>query len=188
MTTPTAMQALKVPGTLIINPTTNPPTDAAPHGGTELGLVKDVRWVRDERRFDLTAEEYGSEVFESIYMGEDWTLLFSLRVMDADALAALFPNTVAETASATTGITYPDTTRRSGSGMTSSIVKLLFSPEDPYHHAVYFRAALPLVAAALEVQTNRTENLLVAAGFRAIRDATTAARSIQVRLLEHIEI
>ena len=188
MTTPAALQALKVPGTLIINPTTDPPTDAAPHGGTELGLVKDVRWVREERRFDITAEEFGGEIVESTYMGEDWTLLFSLRVMDADALANLFPNIVSESDSATTSITYPDSTRRAGSGMTSSIVQLLFSPDDPYHHAVYFRAALPLWAASLEVQTNRTENLLVAAGFRAIRDATTAAKSVQVRLLEHIAL
>jgi hypothetical protein len=188
VTTPAALQALKVPGTLIVNPTTNPPTDAAPHGGTELGLVKDVRWVRRERSFDITAEEYGSETAEVVYLGEEWEVLFTLRGYDADALSNLFPNIVAETNSATTGITYPDTTRRAGSGYTSSIVSLLFSPEDPYHHAVYFRAAIPMVAEELEVKINRTDRMLIAVGFKAVRDATTAARSVQVRLLEHIEI
>ena len=188
MNLPAPLQALKVPGVLVVNPTTAPPTDAAPHGGTALGLVRDVVARRTARRFGIEAEEYGGEVVEELYLGESWEIVFALRSGDSDAINNIFPNTTAHATSGARGIVYPGSSRRAGSAWSTSAVKLLFSPDDPDHRAVYFRAAVPMISGELERQLDRENEALWLVGFKAQRDGTTAAESIQIRLLEDLTL
>jgi hypothetical protein len=190
MSAPSPLQALRAPGRLVINPTTSPPTDAFPHGGTAMGLVRDVKVRRKERRFAILAEEWGSSVAEELWQGGDYLLAFALRGLDDDALNVLFPGeTSLGSPSGVRGIGTPVSGRREGSQLSASAVKLLFSPLDPTRHrAVYLRSAIPLLAEDLEVPLQRRDEALVAVAFRALRDGTTPASSIQVRLLEDLTL
>lgn len=189
MSAPTPLQALRVPGVLVVNPTTNPPVDAVPHGGVQLGLVRDVVLRRTERRFELVGEEYGGEVLDHVYLGETWAIVFALRGLDNEALRRLFPTSATPTPSQREAISWPGSGLREGrSREVADGVALLFSPDDPDHHAVYFRRAIPLVAQELDLALGREEELLVLAGFLATRDGTTADGSVQVALREDLAL
>jgi len=197
MATRDPLKALRVPGRVCINPTDNPPGSSVPFpfGGIELGLVRDVVLRRRERRFSNTAEEFGGEPAEELYLGETWDLLFALRGFDNDAIQTLFPNTTAHALSGQRGIVHPGSNRREGSAWsTASAVRLLFAPDEPLSHpGVYFRSAIPLVAEELELPLSRNPDaggeLLIAVAFRALRDQTQPDHiAVRVRLLEDMVI
>lgn len=192
MSAASALKAMRVPGTLVLNPTDL--TAAYPHGGTPLGLVRDVVISRRELTFEVTAEEFGGEIADVLYMGEEWLIVFSLRGWDNDAIGNLFFNTSLPTKSDERALSWPGV---SPSGIvagqmvggTSSLAKIVFSPEDlGGHKGVYFRSAIPEVAEELELSMTRANEMTLSAGFRALRDPSTPAGSVQVALLEDITL
>ena len=187
MSAATALQAMRVPGALAVGPTNL--STAFPHGGTALGLVRAVIVRRRELRFDVTAEEYGGAIVDTLYRGEEWSLVFELRGWDNDAISALFPNTTLPTVSGERTIQFPQTTKIGGVLQGASAVKLIFTPEDQARHrAVYFRSAIPLLAEEVDMRHARAEEMTVAAGFRALRDGVTANSSVQVALVEDLTL
>jgi len=108
--TPAVTQALRVPGKLSYGPSDL--TSAYPHGGTGLGLVRDIRLTRDvvaERR--IRATEYGGETVEALVPGQEWVISFLLRGFDNDAISTVFPNTFTGATDSLEGIREPGTIR-----------------------------------------------------------------------------
>ena len=189
MTTPSALQALHNVGRLsaaLEGQTFNFAT-AYPHGGTALGLVRDVQVRRTEGRELIVAEEFGIEVVDELYTGEAWLVAFALRGWDNDAIGTLFPNTAAGTTAKQTGVLYPGTDVPPGSLKAANAVKLLFTPDDTSNHqAVYLPNAIPEVGEELEIDMGRSNEVLIVCGFRALRDGATAGRAVQIQLLEDL--
>ena len=160
---------------------------AYPHGGTALGLVRDVQIRRTEGRQIITAEEFGVEVVDEVYTGEAWVIAFALRGWDSDAILEVFPNTNLGSSSKFRGVDYPGTTIKPGALKSATATKVLFTPDDDKNHpAVYMPNAIAELAEDLTIALGRTEEVLIACAFRALRDGATAGRSVQVRLLEDL--
>lgn len=178
------LQALQAPGQLYINPTTVDPVD-----GTLLGLKQSVTLRYEERRISNTAEEFGGEAADDVFLGIEWRIAFALRGFDNDAIQALFPNTSITTTTNTNkrGVNYPGSELRVGQSWSTKAVKLLFVPDDPDQHGVYFRSAIPLTEPTpLVIAFGRPNEALIAVAFKALRDETTEDDSVQVRLVEDI--
>lgn len=79
--------AMKVTGSLVWNPTSL----AVAHGGTVLGLVRDVAWTYQAHRRLHTAEELRVRVVSAIYGQEEVSLAAALRGLDDDAVSATAP-------------------------------------------------------------------------------------------------
>lgn len=190
MASPTVMSALRTPGQIIINPSAGLLTQAPPHGGTSLGFVGNAKVRRIGREFEQTCEEWGGEVGDLVYLGEEWSLAFDLRNQDGDAIAACFANTSEHSPSGQRGIDHPGTALVAGQSLyDEKSVALLFSPNDRQRHcAVYFRKAIPRIALEIESDLSRGSERLFVVGFRAMRDDTTPLASVQVRLLEDIDL
>ena len=189
MSSPTALQALNNVGRLsaLASGQTYDFATAYPHGGTALGLVSDVRIRRTEGRQLIVAEEFGVEVVDEVYSGEAWLLSFALRGWDSDAILACFPNTDLGTTSKFRGVDYPGTTVYPGTLKSTLATKVLFTPNDTANHAaVYLPNAFAELAEDLTIALGRTEEVLIACAFRALRDGATAGRAVQVRLLEDL--
>ena len=189
MAAPSALQALNNVGKLsaALAGQTFDFTTAYPHGGTALGLVRDIKLQRTEGRELITAEEFGVEVVDEVYTGEAWLLAFALRGFDDDAVGAIFPNTSTGTLAKRTGIDYPGTSTVAGNLRSGDAIKVLFTPDDTAnHHAVYLPNAIPGVSEELEIPLGRTSEVLILCGFRALRDGATAGRAVQVQLLEDL--
>jgi hypothetical protein len=91
MSTPNARDLLRVPAELVWNPTSL--LTAYPHGGSALGLVRDLEIRLNVQTSSVVAEEWGGQVVDEIYLCESIVLTAVLRSFDADAISALFPNT-----------------------------------------------------------------------------------------------
>ncbi len=70
-------------------------TAAFPHGGTELGNVRDAEFRPIQKTSLVTNEGWGGQASEVVYMGESAILAVVLRGYDIDAWLACFPNAAA---------------------------------------------------------------------------------------------
>ena len=191
MSTPSALQALHNVGRLsaALEGQTFNFSSAYPHGGTALGLVRDVQLRRTEGRELIVAEEFGVEVVDELYTGEAWLLAFALRGYDNDAVGALFPNTSTGSKAKRKGIVYPGDTVSPGTLKAASAVSVLFTPDDAANHpAVYLPNAIPEISEELEVNLGRSSEWLMTCGFRALRAGATAGKAIQIQLLEDLAL
>ena len=186
MAAPDVLEALRVPGELIVGPTVT--TGGLPFGGTRLGLVRDVKLRVLEGRVNITAEELGVEVVDYVLTGSDYRLAFALRGWDADAWGQVFPNTTLGALGGQTGVVAPGPVEPGRLG-SSRAVQLLFAPDDTARHpAVYFPAAIPLAAESQEVSVTRQNEFLVLAAFHATRDGHGTGRLAQVQLIEDLTL
>jgi len=189
MSSPTAIQAFHNVGRLSATAEgqTYSFSTAYPHGGTAIGLVRDVQMRRIEGRQTIIAEEFGVEVIDEVYAGEAWLLSFALRGWDSDGILALFPNTTLASTSKFRGVDYPGTTSKPGTTKAAGAVKVLFTPDDDKNHpAVYLPNAIPEIAEDLTIALGRIDEVLIVCGFRALRDGASAGRAVQIRLLEDL--
>jgi hypothetical protein len=147
-------QCLAVPGQLCINPTDL--SIAFPHGGTALGEVYMARAAYTSGYFDVTAEEYGNRVVESVWSGENVAFGCVLRQFDEAAVAAAFPNTATGTKSQRVSVKgWEDAASpvRPGHLASTRSAKLLFSPLDSDRcRALILYRALPRVAEAWDLR------------------------------------
>ena len=191
MSTSSALQAMYVPGRVscqLSGQTYNLAT-AYPHGGTALGLLRDVQIRRTEGKFDLIAEEFGQEIIDEVYMAESWVMAFALRGMDDDALGAVFPNTFTVSETKNMGVAYPGASRSPGSLRSSSAVRVLFTTDDTENHnAVYFPNAIPQVAEGLVVDFARASELMIACAFRGLRASSSQGSLCQIARLKDISL
>lgn len=179
---------LQVPGRLCVGPTDL--TAAFPHGGTALGEVYRAAVVHTEGWFDVEAEEYGHQVVESVWSGEQYALTAILRQFDETAIGTVFPNTVTGTTSKRVGVKHwldVASPVRPGHLASSRQVKLLFSPLDPdRNRAVIFYRALPRTADQKRMALSVIERLEVPVAFIAIPDATY--RTTRIDFLKELSV
>lgn len=184
MATPSALEALRVPGRLCVDPSDL--TTAFPHGGTGLGLMRDHRYLPGVKTAIVTAEEFGGVPVDSYHLGDAPTLLAFLRDWDVDAIQKIHP-------SGTTGATSGDgfisvdvnSSARAGLQI-STTFKLYFSPLDDQNPAVYFPLVFAHIDAAAEMQLAVNEEAGLAVVFVAMPD--TNGRLVQVGLPEDITL
>jgi len=176
MASPDVTAIYRVPGRLCYGPTTDPPTDDYPHGGTALGVVSYLT-VSVEKRYErCVAAEYGGELENVIDCGEDLRLFGLLRQWDEDAYTLLFPD-VDTGAGGGFLVDAPGDYPNAGLALSSKEVKLLFSPYGPEDPALIVYAAIPrlqVVGEAHFEMANRwrlLSELRLAVAFEASRDA-----------------
>lgn len=135
------LQALETPGRIVRNPTSF--DGSFPHGGTELGLVRDVAWQLVEVRQRIRAEELGQVVVGDLMAGEAFVLTFALRGQDDDAKAAIWPNTRVGAKSQKRILYGPGTVKAGHLAESTLACSLLFVPDNPEHDAVILPRAIP---------------------------------------------
>lgn len=163
---------LRVPGRLVKSPTSL--ATAFPHGGTELGVVRDMVFKPGIKTTEIVAEEFGSTPIQSTYVGERAVFACVLRSYDNDMLSTVFPNT---SAGSSTGdqIVNADvnTGNRAGYNWSGSACALLFSPKavDRHPHILIYNAH-PLVEETAALQMSIGEEFGLAVMFLAVPDST----------------
>lgn len=136
------LQALEVPGRVYRGVTG---FSAAPYGGTELGLLLDVRWELVDVFLRHRAEEFGAAVVGGLYAGEAFSLAFAIRSLDDDALVSAWPNSRVGAVSGHRVFYGPGAVRPGALVESSSrTTSLLFVPDDAQNHdAVILPRAVP---------------------------------------------
>jgi len=176
---PDLTRILTVPGRLCVAPADL--TVAFPHGGTALGLVRQIAIRILTARAEVVAEEYGIEAVEQLYLGQRWVLAGTMRSLDDDAVQRLFPSTAVGATTQHRVISYPGT-ERAGTLRSASSVVLCFSPDDLDHHPmVIFHRALPLLDEQAELQAQLDAEMGAGFAFLAIRAADGRAVSMGQR-------
>jgi len=155
------------------------PTDLAatfPHGGTEIGVVRDLIFRFGIETEEIRAEEWGNVPTEYVYTGSSAFLAAILREFDNNALDAIFPDT--PTGSATgdqtirgavsgSGVTFGGTLLSTQSGI------LAVSPESPEtQEFLILYNAIPMPDEASRLQISAGDELGIAVVFRAVTDST----------------
>ena len=151
-------------------------TTAFPHGGTELGTIRDSIFTFGIKYEEIRAEEYSNVTTEYVYDGSHGALAVILREFDNDALGVIFPDT--PTGAATGGQILRGAV--SGSGVTlggtmastrSNI--LVVSPQSPdTEEFLILYNAIPLVDEAAQLQYSAGHEVGMAVVFRAAPDGT----------------
>ena len=163
-------RVLRNGGKLCFNPTDL--TAAWPHGGTGLGVVGDVvlqqTWLTEDA--NAADDRHAGEVVETYFLGELWKLAFAIRQWDDDPVNLLMAHHKAGATRTIVTDQYTGTTaRRPGTRLSTSAVKLLFTPEDYLANpAVLFYKAIPCLEVMQEVQLSAMEEQKVAAVFKAM--------------------
>jgi len=143
--TPAARNILRVPGRLCVAPTDL--TADFPHGGTALGVTRDMEFRFGYRTSIATAEEWGGVPNRIFYEGETCLLGAVLRDYDGDMIKRIFPNTA--TASQTNDVTINneiDAGNRAGYDLSGLAIKVLFSPlAVDRHQFILLYNAIPVV-------------------------------------------
>jgi hypothetical protein len=180
-------KALRVPGQLCYVATTGFTfTDPFPHGGTALGMTLGAEVRHRETVGPIRDESLGMEIVDLVESGEEFVLAFSLRGSDADALGAVFRNTITGAVSGEPVVVWPGARREGVLRSVNRQIALLFSPTDPEQPAVYLPAAIPMLAEERKLVLHRKEERLILAGFLATRASAANASGIQIGLLEDL--
>lgn len=161
-------------GRLTWNPTDL--TTAFPHGGTELGLVRDLIFRFGIETEEIRAEEWGNVPTEYVYKGSSAFLTAILREFDNDAIGVIFPDTptgsvtgdqIIRGAVSTADVTIGGTLLSTLSGV------LVVSPDSPESQEfLVLYNALPLVEETSQLQISAGDEMGIAVVFRAIPDAS----------------
>lgn len=185
------LTAMRVPGRICVAPSNL--STAYPHGGEDLGLVRDVRLVKREIKVPLRGEGWGRrvDIVDAVFAGEGAALTFALRGWNANAWNRLFDNTWVGTNGGLRGLRFPGS-RPPGSLDSDRDVAVLFSPTEPLKHpAVLFPAASPRVAEEQRIPLGRRreDELVVLAGFLAKRKSSNPTGGAwQINLLEDLDL
>ncbi len=161
-------------GRLTWNPTDL--TTVFPHGGTELGLVRDSRFRFGIATEEIRAEEWGNVPTEYVYKGSSAFLAAILREFDNDALGVIFPDT--PTGSATSDQILRGAVSGSGVTLGGTLLSiqsgvLVVSPESPEtQEFLVLYNAIPMPEETAELQISAGEELGMAVVFRAVPDVT----------------
>jgi len=163
---------IRVPGRLCYGATDL--TAVFPHGGTGLGVIKSIILNPNKTYHKVRAEEFGSEVVDIIDGGESWVLGGILRSFDKDALKKIFPAAAAGAQTQETYIQHPSSSVRSGSLMSASGIKLLFSPDNTnLNPFIIFYNAIPLVDDTAEMNMCISQDWSIGVLFAAVRDSNS---------------
>ena len=161
MSTPDVGNIIQVPGRLSHSPTSL--STAYPHGGTAIGLVGRIDLRPAAAAVLVTAEEFGGVVSDAVYGGEDWILRVTLReVLDADALAAVFPIYVAGAAGGAILRADANSSVRAGSYLGDLAKVILFTPDNADQHPwLIVRRGVPAIDEAASIPLRANEEAAI---------------------------
>lgn len=121
-------QLALIGGHLILSPASATAGAGGDYGGTILGTIQAVELEQEIEAEDVTAEEYGGEPVDAVFLGERWRIRAQLGNLDTSGLAQAFLETSA--GSGLRYFTWPHTSFKPGGLMSSKRVDLLFAPRD----------------------------------------------------------
>lgn len=171
---PNVLSIIRVPGRLVINPTTL--TGSYPFGGTGIGIHRDIEIRFNAKYYENKAEEFGMVPAEVLYCGQDVILKGYARGFDPDAIQYLWPFStrggdgqqyITEIPMGTSG------NLRAGSLMSALSVKLLFCPHDTTDHPfVVIYRAIPTIPDDGNMPLTRSEEFAYPFAYRGIPDTS----------------
>lgn len=178
MSSPNPRNVIKLRGRLVAAPTDL--TSPYPHGGTELGLVNNGRFVLGMRQKVITAEEFGQQTVEVLQAGTgNAVLLAVLRSFDNDLLPRIFPSTVAGASSGDQVIQSDASAGGVGTAPQSDFLGadrgfvLFYSPDDvDLNPSILLYNAIPALQESAEIQINLASEMSFAVAFHAAHDAS----------------
>ncbi|RKY16665.1 MAG: hypothetical protein DRQ55_17525 [Planctomycetota bacterium] len=171
MASPATRNILRVPGKIVKDPTDLSAAD--PYGGTVLGDVHQITVRLKSQSYVLTAEEWGGAPWEVIHAGYPLFLAATLRGIDNDAMAAIFPDTVTGDPSGETNVRFRVDNGRAGTLLSTKSMKLLFVPNASLRHrAIILRDAVPVAAEDASWGLNASEEQVTNVVWYAIPDKT----------------
>lgn len=176
MSAPDVSNIYRSPGRLVANPTAL--MSPYPHGGTELGIARDMMFKPNVKFRKLIAEEFKSPV-EVLWTGDDPVMAGVLRTWDNDMISKLFYGTQVS-AKGDVGIidsgTYP------GYPLSRKGIVLLFSPMavDAHKHILLYNA-IPIVEEAFEMKVSISEELGIPFFFQGIPDVYGRTYAVDLR-------
>lgn len=157
-------------GRLIKDPTNL--SAASPYGGTVLGAVAGQKFITGLRHGVIVNEHQGGATNDVVYSGESVVIECVLRGWDADAIAAVNPNTSAS-GSTIDYLVAGAGKNRPGYTMGNQSMALLFEPDDTANNRmILFRKCVALPKAAMELQMKLKVEAVIAAVFYAVPDST----------------
>ena len=171
MATANVRNILRSPGSLCINPTDL--TTAFPHGGTAIGVVRDLAFVFNMKTSETTGEEWGGVATRVFYDGEKPFIAAVLREFDDDAISNIFPNTAEGTVSQTRQINMvANSGNRAGFDLTGQSFILVFSPDDvDRKNFILLHRAVPAVEETSRLNLKLSEEVGLGVVFWATPDA-----------------
>ncbi|HBY62157.1 MAG TPA: hypothetical protein DEH78_20245 [Solibacterales bacterium] len=182
MAAPSAASILRVPGSLIWNPTTN--SGAAPYGGTYLGTVHSIAFEMEPVTREIWAEEMGG-LSDVIFCGERGKLKAVLRHPDSDGVGAIAPNSAGSG-----GFRFRVQgagAYAAGNSLFGHAGRLLFAPRaDTAHPALIIYAAVPCFEEAAALQLSFGKEYGLAVVFRVALD--TSGRGYQSGILSTLTV
>lgn len=170
MSSPYPRSILKIPGKLVKNPTDL--SAAYPHGGTELGVCRDVVMNFGVQVDFPIAEEFKAPA-AAILQEERAFFACVLRSWDDDMLSTIWHNTQTSTYGETGVLAKVSGSgvKRAGTNLATRGVKLFFSPHAvDQHRAVLLYNAVPIPAETAELQLSIGREMGLAIVFRALPD------------------
>lgn len=172
-------EILLVPGSLIAAPTDL--TTAHPHGGTELGLVRNIVLEFGFKGVPIPAVEWGT-VSDVIYGGEDVLLSCVIRSFDDDMVTKIFPNTAEGSTSQHRLVTFfpgDNNKNRPGYLLSNKAFKLFFSPDSvDQHNGILLYNALPMLANTARMDLGRNREIGIDVVFQATPDGSGQSYAI----------
>ena len=182
MATPNVRNILRIPSRLAISPTDL--TTDYPHGGTALGLTRDLVFHFGAKTTLSTAEEWGGVVTKAWYSGEAPFVACVLRELDNDALAAVFPNTSTGSVSQNKIVSYTPAASgyRPGLDLAGKVVKLVVSPLAADRHPfILLYAAVPTLDAEASLMLSYAEEVGIPITWHAMPDSSNRVYRVGTR-------
>lgn len=163
-----------VPGRLVWAPTDL--GQAAPHGGTFIGMIRETRFRPNPKYREIWAEELGS-VHDVIYCGEGpCELTGILRYQDNDAINKVAPKSVNSGSVGFQWLFRPGGTTantRAGTALSSVAGKLLFTPKAVNAHPmILLYNAIPTIAPEAMISLSYKDEYALAVRFVGTPDSS----------------
>lgn len=161
---------------------------AYPHSGTELGEVKAGTWIDSTAHVAIEAEEFAGAEAGWVRRGQVGVLTATLREFDSSALALIYPNVSASTATGKTVIqsrAFGSSLTLPGSDAADKATVFLFTPDSPKHvPAILMYNAVPLP----EAQSAMQMSLSTSGGFPFVLKCphNSAGKNFDVGLLSDL--
>ena len=179
MAAPNVRNILRIPGRLVASPTSLS-TDY-PHGGTELGVCRDMEFRFGYQTSMVQAEEFGRPI-EYVYTGERSIFGAVLRTYDSAMIQRIFPNTAAGTSSGervVNGRATGSGISRAGTLLSSLSLVLLFSPKEVDRHpSILIYNAIPAIEETSMLQLSLEEEFGLGIIFHCLPDSSGRDYSI----------
>lgn len=169
----------RIPGSLCKDPTDL--STAYPHGGTDLGAVRDMVFKPQAKTRGIPAEEFGPQLIDLVLAGENAIFGVVFRDLnDDDWISTVFPSAGTGDSGRALLTGDPASGTRAGTLLSTRSAKLFFSPDSvDQHQGVLIYKALPLPEESAQLQLSIGQEVGVAAMFHAIPSSAHSNQTYQ---------